>query len=238
MCEIIIGVPGPWQDRSAVLRAIFSLGSGYLYAGQYLMDTVTRKSYLVEILEHDPRLQEAFRVASGGGMLPDDLAAIGQHRHTLYISSSEVSANSARHMMRAAATLLECGGLGVKIESSGVAHGAARWRKLAATADPFFLYTAYVTLIHGRGYYYSCGMHNFGLPDCRVSDRLDASAAARLMNIFNHHLLAESPSLHPGHTFSLDAGTPHFRLVEETDLNHEPGHRFHNPFGLWQLQVA
>lgn len=100
-----------------------------------------------------------------------------------------------------------------------MAHSAERWRELANSENLFDLYTAFVTLIGGKGYFYSCGMHNFGLPDCSVSNSVAANEAAVLMNQFNFYQLSESPDLQSGQTFSVDAASPRYKLKMQSDTN-------------------
>jgi hypothetical protein len=236
--KIIIGVPGPWATRSDMVTSIAQRSGGFIFAGLVLMDTTTKQGFTLEVYAHDPRLHEAFRIAGGGRISDSDIEAIAQHRHALYCLSSGVSLEAARQMLRVGVGLLDAGGLAVKVESSGIAHSAARWRELAASDHLFDAYTAFVTLIGGRDCFYSCGMHAFGLPDAAVPRDMDAQAAAQLLNVFNHYLLAERPSLADGHTFSVAADAPRFRLRKTACDTYEPEHAFHNPHGMWRFTRA
>jgi len=236
--KIIIGIPGPWATRTDIVTTIAQRSGGFVFAGLVLMDTVTNQGFTLEVYDHDPTLHEAFRLAGGGRISDADIRAIAQHRHTLYCISSVVSLEAARQMLRVGVGLLDAGGLAVKVESSGVAHNATRWRELAASEQLFDVYTAFVSLIGGSDCFYSCGMHSFGLPDAAVPRDLDAKEAARLLNIFNHYLVAERPSLGDGHTFSVAPDAPRFRLRKTTCDIYEPRHAFHNPHGIWRFTRA
>jgi len=184
--KIIIGVPGLWPTRTEIVTSIAQHSRGFIFAGLILMDTKTNQGYTLEIYEHDPHLQDAFRLA-GGGRIPDaEIAAVGQHTNTLYCLTPTLSVESARQMLHVGSELLNAGGIAVKVESSGVAHSAKRWRELADSKTLFDTYVAFVTLIGGKDSFYSCGMHNFGLPDAAVPRDLEARDAAELLNIFNH----------------------------------------------------
>ena len=75
----VIGVPGQWSDRTAIVEAIAKQSEGYLFAGQIMMHMETEQHFGLEIYEHDPRLREAFALV-GGGMIPEqDLEQIGEH---------------------------------------------------------------------------------------------------------------------------------------------------------------
>lgn len=236
--KIIIGIPGSWATRSDIVASIARHSGGFIFAGLVLMDTATKQGFTLEVYDHDPQLHEAFRIASGGRITDADLGAIAQHRHTLYCLSSGVSLEAARQILRAGVGLLDAGGFAVKVESSGVAHSATRWRELAASKHLFDVYTAFVTLIGGRDCFYSCGMHAFGLPDAAVPRDLDAQAAAQLLNVFNHYLVAERPPLADGHTFSVAASAPRYRLHKSACDTYEPEHAFHNPNGMWRFTRA
>ena len=48
--------------------------------------------------------------------------------------------------------------------------------------------------------------------------------------------ILEKPLLESGHTFSLTADSPRFRLELLTDDRHPEDDLFHNPHGLWNLK--
>lgn len=83
-----------------------------------LMNIQTKKGCTLEIEDHNPQLQEVFRIAGGGRIPPDALAAIGKHQFTLYVLSGDVSVDEARDMMKVGEALLNSGGLAVKRLSS------------------------------------------------------------------------------------------------------------------------
>ncbi|MES2462138.1 MAG: endopeptidase [Armatimonadota bacterium] len=236
MSQIILGIPGHWQDRSEILQSIVANSGGFIFAGMVLMNTQTKQFYRIEIEEYNPKLQEVFRITGGGRIAPEVLDAIGKHRFKLYVSSEGVSVVEARDMVMVGKALLNSGGIAIYVESSGLAHSTEHWQEMARSKNWFDFYTAFVTLIGGEGCFYSCGMHNFGLPDCIVSDSLEAEEAAALMHQFNFFQLMEFPVLNSGETFSVDASSPHFRLKMLRDTNYAKEHPFHNPFGVWELK--
>ena len=237
MNQIILGIPGHWRHRSEILYSVVSQSGGLIFAANILMNTQTNQSYTIEIEEHNSQLQEAFRIAGGGRITPEVLDAIGRHRFMLHVLSNGGSVVEAREMMQIGEALLNSGGLAVSVESSGVAHSEERWREIANSENWYDFYSAFVTLIGGEGCFYSCGMHNFGLPDCMVSDNIIAKQAAALMHQFNYFQLMEFPVLKSGETFSVDASSPRFRLRIQRDTNYPEDHPFHNPFGVWRLQA-
>jgi hypothetical protein len=141
----------------------------------------------------------------------------------------------ARRMLRVGCALLQAGGIAVKVESTGIAHSADKWMEFARSGDLFQLYRAFVTLIKGSEYFYSCGMHNFGLPDVSVGSNLGPDDASRLLNQFNCFVLSENPALADGETFSVAAGASRYGLKKERCELYPHDDPFYNPFGRWHL---
>lgn len=148
---------------------------GYLFAGGLLMNIKSKWKCSLEVYEADPNMRTAFEVAGGGRFPVTELNEIENHTFTLYLSSEGGSLERCRRLMEVASALLDCGGLGVKIESSGLAHTAAKWRELTATEIPDVILTAFVTYVGDSGDYYSCGMHNLGFRDPYVAGRISAN---------------------------------------------------------------
>ena len=134
--------------------------------------------------------------------------------------------------------LRRCGGLAVKVESAGVAHEWDQWFAALNSEDPFDLYRNFVVLLGDSHHYYSCGMHHFGLPDVEVDQSIGIHEAADLMNRFNYWQIEEEPKLASGHTFSVTADAPRYRVTLNRDYRHELSDFFHNPSGLWNLKKA
>lgn len=215
--RIILGVPGRWEDRPVV-----DVGG----------------DYQVEDYPPDPKLRRAFEVAGEGRFDEATLAAIAAHRRTLYLLGPGGSVPLAWRAMAEAAKLLDAGGLAVKIESTGKAHNAAAWREAAASGDLFRLYSTFVVLVGGREWNYSCGMHNLGLPDATVPASLGLADGARTLNEFHWYQLSASPNLASGHTIQVQADGPTFRLELRPCTQFKAENPFHNPFGVWQLELV
>lgn len=236
--QIILGVPGPWQSSEELLRSVIESDTGYLYAGQVLYHPASQQGFAVEIYAPNPNMREAFRLAGHGRLSDEVLAQVASHASTAYVLSEELSEASAKAIQQAAAALLKAGGYGVKVESAGLAHASDRWFALAASDDPFDLYRSFVTLAGATDCFYSCGMHNVGLPDTTVPKDMEPEDAAELLNTFNTYRLIEKPALNSGETFSLDETSPYFELqlgACELFAEDDP---FYNPFGVWRLTRA
>lgn len=236
--RIVIGIPGTWPDRSSIVAAIAQRSGGYLFAGMILMHIDTKWSCTLEIYDHDPEMRCAFE-AAGGGRLPDStLSEIERHTKTVYLIGDGGSFGNARNLMHAARALLKCGGLAVKIESSGVAHSATQWCKLAVDELPLAVLNAFVTYVGGDGEFYSCGMHSIGHRDAVVTADISPSDAANLLHQFLRYIAFEEPTIHDNETFSIDEGQPIFRVCKSPCTMFPADDLFYNPYGVWQLSPA
>ncbi|MBI1760126.1 MAG: DUF4261 domain-containing protein [Acidobacteria bacterium] len=233
--QIIIGVPGVWKSQAEVSQALVAQNNNYIFAGFTLMDTASQDVSFVEMQDYDPRLVDVFETLGDASITDQELQKIAQHHSTLWVLSPEVSISQARRMMNVGMTLLKAGGLAIKVETSGVAHSATRWNEFANADALQPMYCAYVNLIEGDDYFYSCGMHNFGLPDVSVTNQIGAVEATNLLNHFNTYQLEDLPQLDDGDYFSLDETARRYRLTFEACEVYEPEHPFYNPFGRWHL---
>jgi uncharacterized protein YegJ (DUF2314 family) len=148
----------------------------------------------------------------------------------------ECSLERARGMMAASVHLLDAGGVGVKVESAGAAHAPDRWRYHARSGATLSLYRCFVTLVGGTSadFHYSCGMHNFGLPDVSVDGSVPVEVAADILTTFNHWNLIERPALREGTWFSAGAGEAAFAATHHA-YGYDADDPLNNPFGRWHL---
>ena len=234
----IIGVPGAWPNQSDIVTSIVKNSGGYLFAGMIMMHIDSKTYFQVDVCDHDDNLAEAFRIGGGGKISSDELKLIGDHTFCVYLMGDGGSLESARRFLAAGEALLKCGGLGVKIESAGLAHSSSSWKQFAADEQHGSLMKAFVTYVGDNETYYSCGMHNLGYPDCVVRAPVEPSVAANLIHTFLGYLLFESPAVHSGETFSVDAESPRYRLFKEDCTMFPADDPFHNPFGIWRMVPA
>lgn len=232
--KIITCVPGMWKSRLELVDAIVTRSGGWTLEGDCLQNATSGEKFGVQVIGYDSALANAFSIAGRRSMSPDDIDAVKRHIQTVFLTGSGGTPERARDMMQATSALLKAGGLAVKVETSGVAHGPANWQALEAAPELVALYHAYVTMVAAEKVYYSCGMHNLGLPDASVPRSLPPRDAARTLEGFLLYLLYESPDLSDTHTYSLDASSPRFKLQDTTSAFPEE-HPFHNPYGVWIL---
>jgi hypothetical protein len=209
--------------------------------------------------EHGDRMTPAFKASAcrcDPSLTADDFASLAKHSRVLYVVSKNFTAQDAPSVSSAflhlGRRLLEAGGLAMKCESSGVAHGRTRWLELARETDGADIWSAllraYVQLpIQSGDDYHTCGLHLLGQPDLIASGTMLRKAygsnedpawkAVDLFRVFAHYLLSECTPGHfgSGHTFSPDAASPRFRVHWEECTGYEEDDFFFNPFGRWRF---
>jgi hypothetical protein len=209
--------------------------------------------------ERDKRMPKAFEASAcrfDPSFEAKDLADIAEHTKVLYVLSKNFTAQEgpsvAASFLRLLGELLEAGAVAAKCESSGIAHGRARWLELAreAKGDRSWsaLLRAYVQLpIQDGDDYYSCGLHLLGKPDLIVSNSLLRQAyksrkemggmTVDLFGVFALYLLAECSEgqFFSGHTFSISSEAPRFRIVWEACRGYDEDDFFFNEFGRWRF---
>lgn len=240
--QIIIGVPGMWKDHKDVVLSIAQANEAtsdptYLAAGQVFADLKTKDAFEFEIYEHDPHMPTAFEVAGQGRFEPDQLKAIADHNLTVYLVCNEPSLQTARAMLGAGEHLLKAGGLGVKVETSGLAHTTDRWRYYAENRTLLSVYDALVTLVGGDEYNYTSGMHAFGLPDVSLTVDVPIEDAPSILNAFNQWHLLEQPTLIDGALFATELDGPCFR-VTLCEYGYADDDLTNNPHGRWHLELT
>ncbi len=182
-------------------------------------------------------MRRAFEIAGQGKLTDPILSAVGAHASVVYLRLPPNLVEEQAKVAKFTRLIQAIGGVAIKVESAGVAHTWERWNQLLS-GTPFDLYSAAITLVADSDYFYSCGMHNFSMPDCEVPRSLGLEIAAELMNEFNHWQLIEKPVLEDRHTFSLTSTAPRYRVFRVSDSRHESGEPHFNPSGLWRLHEA
>ncbi len=238
---IIIGVPGMWADRSAIVQAVTKNNMNRLMMmGKMIFHVPTQNGFEFEIYPHDANLRRAFMYAGQDWITEPELAQIDAHRHTVYVLGPGGNLDNAREMMLITNGLLNAGGLAVKVESTGKAFRREDWARMCEGKGPLVLYDAYVVFSVDRdgeqSTVYSCGMHNLGYHDAIMTGDLPPQEAVALLDTFLKYLLVEQPAIGDGHTFSLAPDAPTYRLHLEPCALYPAEDPFFNPFGMWRLE--
>ncbi|MDB5748027.1 MAG: hypothetical protein JWP72_2875 [Massilia sp.] len=233
--ELVLCIPGPWRDRKELTESIADSESGYQLIGGVLRDTFDGFACDLVLEGADPDLAAAFAKAGPHWAASSAMAAVADHDCVIYLAGKGGSRQAAESMMRAAAALVEAGGLGVKVDSTGIAHGPAYWFDICDKLEQLTAHRALVVYVMGKDDVFSCGMHNFGLPDA-MTGALDKAAAADMLRTFTRYLLEQAPVLEDGHTFSVREGMPVYRVVKVPARDYGPDSLFNNPYGAWRLE--
>jgi len=231
--ETVLCIPGPWKDRSALLERVVRSDSGYLFAGRVLMNMQTKHSFELQHEARDDRMMSAFLSAGPHWSRTPEMALIQKHESVVYLIGHGGSRENAEALMLAARALLDAGGLGVKVESSGIAHSPSAWRSLCAEQYLFSAFRAYVLFITGTDVY-SCGMHNLGLRDAVVENH-GTDESVELLRVFTRYMFTEEPTIRSGQTFSAAAEEPRFRIKDDPGIDYGDNELFVNPYGTWRL---
>jgi Domain of unknown function (DUF4261) len=235
--ELILCIPGPWKERNEFIGAIITKTKGeFMFAGMILANPKGKDHVGLEFRTRDPQLRQAFEIAGRGKLPARLLDEIEQHQGIAYVHFPVQIISEKERVVTFTEVLRTCGGLAVKVESCGVAHQWEPWLAALRSENPFDFYRTFVVLICDSDYYYSCGMHHFGLPDVEVERSVETKEAADLMNRFNYWQIVDEPKIASGHTFSVTADAPWYRITQRNDARHEASHLFYNQKGLWSLK--
>lgn len=233
---IVIGIPGKWKNRDAIVAAIAQHSGGYIFSGMMLSHTKTNESFGLEIYEKDPNLRQAFEFAGMGQLSETELQAIEEHTFTIYIIGGGGSIELAQKMMTVSQALLNIGGLGIKVETTGKAFNTEAWNAICNLKEEAKYYDAFVTKLRAQDdVYYTCGMHNLGLRDA-VIGAVDMNTAVYTLDVFSIYQIVEQPNIKAGETFSAIEDSPYFEILEEKDTRYPEGDGFYNKYGMWILR--
>lgn len=234
--EMIVCIPGTWESRKDFIEAVItSTGGEFMFAGMILAHPRGKDHVELEFDEPYEQMAEAFNYAGQGKLSDETLNKIANHKSVAYVHFPLDIVSQRLRLVKFTEVISRCGGIAVKIENSGIAHEWERWFSLLRSDNPFDTYCVSVVLAGDGRHYHSCGMHSFGLPDAQISNDFEAQEAADLLNQFNYYRVVEKPGLDSGHTFSLTADSPRFRIELLTDERHPDDDLFHNPHGIWDL---
>lgn len=232
--EAALCIPGPWIKRADLTRQLVQSDTGYIYAGMLLMDMKTRISCELQMKARDEGLWSAFKAAGPHWSHTDEMTRIKDHDCVIHLIGHGGSETNFAPLMHAARALLDAGGFGVKVESTGLAHRPQTWRRLCDELHLFSVHEACVVYITGTDIY-SCGMHNLGLKDAVVSADC-AEDLVPLVRTFTRYAFTEKADIRAGQTFSVASNAPVYRIVEDEGVRYGASSLFRNPYGFWRLE--
>ncbi len=205
-------VPGPWSEARVVVAGLEARGLSASAAPGPIRPGMIR----VEVITDDG-LAESFgwnhaALVEIAGRL-DERAAV------------------AAAIGRA---LRDLGGVAIRMEASGAVSAWEPWLERMESGSTSRLHDASVIVVVGERTAFTCGMHQFDLPDAEI-DVADAADASRWLTALNLYQLVEQPALASGHTFHPDTSCPRRVLERWPDHRHADADGRHNPFGVWRL---
>jgi hypothetical protein len=234
--SISLTIPGPWETPERFCEAIAGKG-GYVLQGNVLTHMVTRRSIPFGVQLHDDRLAEEFERWGQGRIPKKNLAELKGHVCVLTLLAAGGSVEAAREMMQAATAVVQAGGMGVRVDSAGIAHGRSDWLKLAGDKEPGGLYWALVATNHddASGQTCTCGMQHLGMRDA-ITDIADMPAKERWfhLNNFNGYVYQSGATIGDGDPLG-DENAATFRVWQEPCTIHPAGTLRHNPYGMWRI---
>ena len=242
----VICVLGRWESLAAVKSVVDDFGGGFELDEDYSQ------------VERDDRMGEAFEASVDRfqpTMREEDWESVSAHTAVAYVLSPPMEQAAAEHVSGQAliltAKLLEQGGIAVKSESAGLAHGRSEWIQLSRrygtainegdthTASAM-LYRAWVfRLIHdpASSSYYSLGMHLLGHRDTEIDDSMDVGSALAWLDLMGLYLVADKPvrPICDGAGFRLTNPGPRRIVKQRLCDRYESDDFFFNPYGYNRL---
>lgn len=235
--EMVLCVPGPWRTHEAMAAQILALDEGYEPMGLALMHTASGFGCDLELHGGKRKLRDIFAAAGPHWQDTPAMAAIARHKSRAFLYGYGGTPKNAEAMMRAAAVLVRAGGLGVLVESTGIAHAPADW---LAWTDRLHRHNAHaahealVVYVSGEEAY-SCGMHNFGQKDAITAGNGSSADAAELLKAFTRYLLTDKPVIRDGQRFAVSEQSPVYIIRAHPGIAYDPHSMLANPYGAWYL---
>ncbi|MGH1417786.1 MAG: DUF4261 domain-containing protein [Hyphomicrobiaceae bacterium] len=241
--DIILCVPGLWEDRSAFLAALLeSSGGRFIAAGGLLLETETKESAGFQFEETaNAHLSQAFGHAAMDQLSEDTMASLAAHKSVLYLLMSYDGPASHDGIRLISKAVHEAGGLAVKIETAGLAFEFDNWLQAIEHDIPAVWYENFVCHLaqdNDGTSMRSVGMQQFSLPEAAIDGHDDLEEASQILMIFNVYQMCERPELAQGQTFSTTEDGPVWTLSHTKDANYDNDDLFYNSEGVWQLTKA
>lgn len=217
--DIVLTVPGPWVSAP---EAVTSLAS-------------TSKAE-VDLAPAHPQLVQQMARASDGWLEEQELTALERHTSTLRLVRPGGSMDAAKSMLRAGAAALDAGGLVVNVESSGLTHSRAEWRRMSARQLAEDLLDAYVSIHASTAGLASRGMAAFGLAEMIMVGSGPEDRGT--LEAFLLYGLSDQPSFRDGEAITTSPGRIVYRLEiangEAVGAHDESTVRI-KPLSVWEV---
>ena len=236
--KTILCIPGKWEDSRQLGIAIAENNlMEYFFAGKLLNNLKSKNYYEIDFASKDNRIKQSFEIAGQStGINHEFLNTLDTHKSVVYLIGETSNKKDTLELCYAANAILKAGGIGVKVETAGVAFTKELWIDLTLGDDPISLFYQFVVngLVRENSVF-SCGMHNLGLKDAMIKDEQDKEALETLV-IFNKYQYLEQAKIIAGQTFCSQENAPIYKIIESKNQPYLNEELFKNPFGMWQLK--
>jgi len=236
--EIVIGVPGFWESREEFKEELETFQKRFRLEGDYLVKEGGTIPLKLDWYDRDDNLGSAFRYAAQGRIEDSVLEEIDAHTYTAYVVCPVQSPAGVAAVVEASRALFSAGGIAIKVESAGIAHSEERWRELTDTFEPEKVIQAFVCLVGDSEGAFSCGMHNFGLPDTFLHESIGQEHLAVALTQANLYQLARPEVLRDGDLIQFGTNVGAFRAFLSVYEGYHPATNHYNPYGRWNLERA
>lgn len=225
-------VPGPWSETQDLCRALAERG---LASTPSATPAALPGTFGVEVVQVDD-LPNGFTWGRQGSLAKDILARIATCRSAAVVEFRGLLNEHAPEVAKLGRALRDAGGVAIRMEASGSASSWEPCLQRLESGDPFRIYESAVLLVEDDGdVIFTCGMHQFDLPDAEVK-MADSPEAIAWLDAFCLYQLAEDPVLMSGHTFRPDADARPRSFERWPDHRHQTDDGRHNPFGVWRFR--
>jgi hypothetical protein len=233
---------GNWKSIEEVHAVVSAIGKGFELDREF------------SILKNDDRMKKAFE-ASADRVVPsmqaEDWAAIEKHTAVAYVLSPLIerdkSVQLAVQAMVVMSNLLRAGkAVALKHDTSGLAHGKARWLELfdkakASKGEDVFapmIEAAVRRPIADKQALYSCGAQLLGVRDVEVVGEKDERKAAQMMDqLINAQLRAGYNAPAP-ESMRLGMSGKAAPIVVTRTKRYEEDDFFYNPYGYLRVRAS
>lgn len=231
---IQLRVPGPWRSPVELREALERAGDEYEVVDNGLLHRASGRTFHAGTSPHDDEIHELF--AHDGRLGDEEIETIASHVVKIHVSGPGGSPDAARDVMAAAAALVRAGGYGVFVDNSGNSHGVDDWLALAGDTQPGGLYWAFVSVGGSREAVWSVGMHCLGFRDAEVRDGPSKEEMGYVLHNFLGYVYQSGNPVHDGDALG-DEEAAMFRARAHPCTRWEPRTAFHNPYGIWLLEL-
>jgi hypothetical protein len=235
--ELILCIPGPWNNRTefAALLNSHEPRGRYLCVVGMLADAKERDHVVMDFREYEGNLSQAFYVASKGKLNHELLEKFNEHKNCVYLHFPADVQEQRQRLIKFTSLIRDLGGYLVKVDPSGPVNEWPLWLSGLAAQNLLFLYN--LVVMHGRDvdHYFSCGMRYFGLPDVEVPVAIAGADVADLIGQFNSWQLQAQPRMEEGLTYSVTPESPLYFVEAHPDHRYSDQVDYVNPYGIWRL---